>query len=275
MPGQIFYVGAQDGRDKTKFIGYVPAKFLVRNGRYVMDPMPGGSHNAFLYSDASGSDKTNGEIANPYNYLIVPRLHTEQKARDFAAGIADTLGNTLGGETGAVALNQALGNMAAAFWRGGSQDMQRHPQWGVPKEAFVPAFTGSTSDHLGYVTALSGLPAVLSEIAGGFVNRLAAARQERTDPPIDTSGPHGLSWHNYHNIRQGFADGLAASGPPSPFNDYGYGPQVQPAADQIGDGNGIAGWMSSLAGIDPQEPTQPEWPPLVDRPIRYLGRRTQ
>jgi hypothetical protein len=165
--------------------------------------------------------------------------------------------------------------MAAAFWRGGSQDMQRHPQWGVPKHAFVPAFTGSTSDHLGYVTASAGLPAVLSEIAGGFVNMLAAARQERTDPPIDTSGPHGLSWHNYHNIKQGFADGLAASRPPSPFNDYGYGAQVQRAADQIGDGNGIAGWLSSLAGVDPQEPAQPAWPPLVDRPIRYLSSRTQ
>lgn len=274
MSDQNFYVGAQDRKDRTKFTGYVPSKFLMRNGRYVMDPIPGGSQNAFLYSDASGSNKTNGKIANPYNYLIVPEIHTEQKARDFAAGIAAAMGNIWGDETGGAAgLVQALLSMKTAFGQGGSQDIQRNPQWGIPKDSIAPAFVGSASDHLGYVTALSGLPAALAEIAGGYVNRLNARKQTGSEPPIDTSGPYGLSRQNHANISQGYSDGLAASKPPSPFNDYGDGSQPARSAGQIGDGNGIAGWTSSLAGIDPQEPAPPAWPPLTDRPIRYLSRR--
>jgi hypothetical protein len=269
MPGQMFYVGAQDRNDRTKFTGFVPAKFLVRGGRYVMDPMPGGSQNSFLYSDALGSDKTIGKIANPFNYLIVPDSHTEQKAKDFAAGIADSWGNA----GGPMALLQALMDMKRAFGQGGSQDLQRNPQWGVPSGSFVPAFVGAASDHLGYVTALSGLPAFLAETAGGYINKRNADNQKPSEPPIDASGPHGLSWHNYHNITQGFSDGLAASQPPSPFNDYGYRAQVEPTPGQVSNGTGIAGWRSSLAGIDPQEPAPPEWPPQVDRPIRYLSSR--
>ena len=100
MSDPVFYVGAQDSNDRKRTTGYVPAKFLMRNGRYVMDPMPGGSQNAFVYSDALGGDKTRGEVANPNNYLIVPENHTEQKAKDFAARIADAWGNTPGDETG-------------------------------------------------------------------------------------------------------------------------------------------------------------------------------
>ena len=276
MPDPVFYVGAQDNKDSKKLTGFVPAKFLTRNGRYVMDPMPGGSQNAFLYSDASGSDKTKGEVANPNNYLIVPENHTEQNARDFAARIADTWGNTQGDETGGLAgLIQAAMEMKSAFGQGGSQDLQRNPQWGIPNGSFVPAFTGSASDHLGYVTALGGLPAVLAEIAGGYVNKRNAGNQKPSDPPIDASGPHGLSWHNYHNITQGYSDGIAASQPPSPFNDYGNDSQSERTAGQIGDGNGIAGWLAALPGVDPDEPTPSAWPPLADQPIRYLGRRTQ
>ena len=46
MSDQRFYVGAQDINDRNRFNGYVPAKFL----------MPGGSQNAFLYSDTSGNN---------------------------------------------------------------------------------------------------------------------------------------------------------------------------------------------------------------------------
>jgi hypothetical protein len=35
--------------------------------------------------------------------------------------------------------------MAEAFSQGGSQDLQRNPQWGIPKGSFVPAFVGSAS----------------------------------------------------------------------------------------------------------------------------------
>jgi hypothetical protein len=304
LSDQNFYVGAEDPKTK-KITGYVPAKFLMRNGMYVMDPTPGGSQQANLYSDGLGI-KTGGRVANPNNYLIVPANYTEQQAKDFAAGIADTWGNTPGDETGgAMGLNQALANMAAAFAQGGSQDLQRHPQWGIPKGSFVPAFISSASNHLGYVTALGGLPKFLSEFAGGVVNEY----HHQSNPAIDDSGPYWLSRQNHANISQGFSDGLAASKPPSPFNDYGYGPQAQRAAGQIGDANGLgqvngnnppasvfdtgaptaqfdlpdqinssggpADWAAALAGVDPQEPARPGWPPLADRPIRYLGRRAQ
>ena len=37
------------------------------------------------------------------------------------------------------------------------QDLQRHPQWGIPKNSVVPAFKCSASYHLGSVTRLGWL----------------------------------------------------------------------------------------------------------------------
>lgn len=276
MTDPSFFVGAMD--DKRRLTGYVPAKFLMRNGMYVRDPMPGGSQGAFLYSDATGSDRTAGAVANPHNYLMVPGNYSEQQARDFAAGIADTLSQAYPeDETGATAPSQALAQMGAAFMQGGSQDLQRHPQWGIPRGSVVPAFVGSASNHLGYVTGLAGLPVAWPEIAGGVLNTLNGyiiQPSKRNAAPIDTSGPYGLSPQNHANIAQGYSDGLAASKPPSPFNDFGQGIQPQRTEGQIGDGRGIVGWIPSLQGIDSQEPTPPAWPPQTDGPIRYLSRRT-
>jgi hypothetical protein len=270
MSDRIFYVGAED--NNNPLTGYVPAKFLVRNGMYVMDPTPGGSQKSYLYSDGLGNNKTDGSVANPNNYLIVPANYTERQAKDFAARITSTWYNLHpGDETSTAGPNQALMDMAEAFFQGGSQDLQRHPQWGIPKGSVVPAFVGSASNHLGYVTALTPVPRALAEIGGGAANLIHSLSK----PSVDTSGPHWLSQQNHANIFQGFSDGLAASKPPSRFNDYGYGPQAQQAAGQIGDGNDTAGWVSSLAGIDPQEPPQPAWTLQSNRPIRYLGRRTQ
>ena len=117
------------------------------------------------------------------------------------------------------------------------------------------------------------MPAALAEIAGGYLNKRNAGNRKPPDPPIDTEGPHGLSWHNYHNITEGFSDGLAAGQQPSPFNDYGYPGQPQPTAGQIGDGNGISPFSAALAGINPDEPVPPAWPPQAEAPIRYLGSR--
>lgn len=88
MSDQIFYVGARD--DNNPLTGYVPAKFLMRNGAHVMDPTPGGSQRSPLYSDGSGNNKTQGSVANPNNYLIVPANYTEQQAKDFASKITNT-----------------------------------------------------------------------------------------------------------------------------------------------------------------------------------------
>ena len=278
MSDPVFYVGAEKDR---KFTGYVPAKFLMRGGRYVMDPTPGGSQKSYLYSDGLGSNKTDGSVANPKNYLIVPANHSDQQARDFAAGIADTLNGIYPeDETGTAGPSRAGEEMTAAFVQGGSQDLQRHPQWGIPKGSVVPAFVGGASNHLGYVTGLAGLPAEWPEIAGGVLNRTNAdviqpirrlARMPATT--IDASGRFGLSPQNYANITQGFSDGLAASKPPTPFNDYGYPTQPQPVTGQIGDGNGISPFSAALAGINPDEPAPPAWPPSADEPVRYLSSR--
>lgn len=139
-----FYVGAADNNNRHRFAGFVPAKFMMRNGSYVTDPMPGGSQQAYFYSDRLGNNKTNGKIANPNNYLVVPANYSVQKARDFAGQIANSLRQIdSGDETGGAGLGLALGQMAGAFMRGGSQDLQRNPQWGIPKGSFVPAFVGS------------------------------------------------------------------------------------------------------------------------------------
>jgi hypothetical protein len=85
MTDRIFYAAA-DARQNSgmrKITGYVPSKFLVRNGAYVVDPVPGASQNANLYSDRLGNNKTDGKIANPNNYIVVPANYGEQQARDF------------------------------------------------------------------------------------------------------------------------------------------------------------------------------------------------
>ena len=88
----------------------------MRNGMYLMNPMPGGSQKSYLYSDGLGSDRTDGRIANPNHYLVVPANYTERQARDFAARITDTWGNA--------GLYQALMDMAEAFLQGGSHDLR-------------------------------------------------------------------------------------------------------------------------------------------------------
>lgn len=267
MPDQTFYVGAQRNGTLT---GYVPAKFLMRNGAYVTDPTPGGSQDAFLYSDAAGSNKTHGTLANPNNYLIIPANYDEQRAKAFAKEIIATMSGSLGDETGGAApLTQALLNMRAAFKQGGSEDLQRHPQWGVPKDSFVPAFKGGASYHVGYVTAQAGLPKLFVDVGGGDVNKRAAA----TMPPgaVDTSAPYGNSWHNYRNIGLGFSNGGAASEPPVAFNSYGFPARSQDPPSAIGEGQGIAPFVNSLAGVSPDEPPPPTWPPEPSAPVRYLN----
>ncbi len=251
MADRVFYVEAQD---ENGLAGYVPAKFLVRNGAYVMNPTPAGSQQSFVYSDARGNGQTKGVAANPNNYLMVPVNYTEDKARDFANGIASALGGIYPeDETGSMGPNQAREQMTAAFRQGGSQDLQRHPQWGVPNGSAVPAFAGAASNHLGYVSAMAGVPMMWPEVAGGAVNwtngnvvqpvRRLVGRRATT---IDTSGPYGLSKQNHDNIAQGYSDGLAASRAPASFNDYGGSPQAGQDVGKIGDGNGVGGGLLGL-----------------------------
>jgi hypothetical protein len=80
-----------------------------------------------------------------------------------------------------------------------------------------------------------------------------------------------LSKINEANISQGYAAGLEAGKPPSPFKDYGYNVQVPQTAGQIGDGRGIAPFSAGLAGINPDEPVPPSWPPQQNDEVRYLS----
>ena len=137
MSDRVFYVGARPQNDEKRITGYVPAKFLTLNGKPVVDPTPGGSQNAYIYADGSDRYKTRGEIANPNNYLIVPANYTEQQARAFAVEIASAVGQADPGNEGG-GLGGALGQMTGAFVRNGPQDLQRHPQWGIPKKIFCP-----------------------------------------------------------------------------------------------------------------------------------------
>jgi len=63
MSDPVFYVGSMD--KNHLLTGYVPSKFLMRNGAYVMDPTPGGSQRAYLYPDGVGNNKADGRVANP------------------------------------------------------------------------------------------------------------------------------------------------------------------------------------------------------------------
>src|SRR5882757_3699494 len=197
MSDRVFYVGSEkDG----KLTGYVPAKFLKIKGKPVVEPTLGGSQKTYIYADGSGKYKTRGEIANPDNYLIVPANYTEQQARAFSAEVANS--------------NRARARMSDAFNQGGSQDLQRNSQWGIPEGSVVPAFVSSASYHLGSVTRQAGLPKILSEIGGGTANRINADIVQplkhlfryKSDP-IDTGGDiWGLSKQNYANFSKGFAD---------------------------------------------------------------------
>ena len=189
MSGQTFYVGARAQNDETNITGFVPAKFLTIDGQPVVDPMPGGSQNAFVYADGQGNAKTHAAFANPNNYLIVPADFSEQQASAYAAKIADLQKLPL------VGAPLALGKMAYDFHPGGPQDLQRDPQWGIPEGSFVPAFISSASHYLGYVSGLTGTPLELPEIAGGFTNG-----------GDNTNGPHGVSRQNHFNLAKGFSD---------------------------------------------------------------------
>jgi hypothetical protein len=145
--------------------------------------------------------------------------------------------------------------MKNAFWPNGSQDLQRNPQWGIPENSFVRAFTGGASYHLGSVTRWAGLPETLSEIGGGIPHWFSR-------PSVESELP-GLSQRNYEDISKGFSDANLPRNAPSLMSDFGYNPQAQYPPGQIGDGNGlgVGDWRFAFAGVDPSSPMQPV-PPL-------------
>ncbi len=85
MPDETFYVGAVD--KNKNFSGFVPARFLTIRDCPIVDPIPGGSHDFYVYADDRGNGKTHAKIANPNNYVVVPGNFTEAQARAYAGHI--------------------------------------------------------------------------------------------------------------------------------------------------------------------------------------------
>jgi hypothetical protein len=109
--------------------------------------------------------------------MIVPADFNEMHARAYADQIKRMIVDPEGSLAGA-----AL-KMAADFTRGGAQDIQRGPQWGIPVGSTVPAFASGASHYLGFVSGLTGMPLTLSYMGGGRLNRSG----------VDRSGPWGVS----------------------------------------------------------------------------------
>lgn len=260
MTDPTFYVAARrPGSNPVKVTGYVPSTFLMRNGSYVVDPFPRGSQtDLYLYSDASGSNRTAGAIANPNNYIIVPNLHDEAGARRVADSIAAVQ------RFGAV---PAMVLTAHSFKADGPEDLQRNQRWGIPKNSFVPAYVSAASDHFGYVLGAAGMPRELAEAGGGIHNLFSRL----TNDKIDLSGKYFLSKSNEANVAQGYAAGAAARRTPSAYNDYGYPTPSQDTAKTGGGGQDVLSLPGSLVGVNPEEPAPTAWPPQMDAPVRYLS----
>ena len=250
MPDDVFYVGALD--DNHQLSGLVPARFMTINGQPVVDPTPGGplGHIPYIYSDAQGSNKS--AEANPNNYMIVPAGFNEAHARAYADQIRQMMNDPES------YLSRAATQVGVDFDRGGSQDLQRGHQWGIPEGSTVPAFASGASFYLGAVNRLTGLPLTLSHMGGGLLNLHG----------VDRSGPWGVSQQNDKNLMQGWSDATATP-PPSWIAGTGAGFPDQPPIGQIG-GGGKAGWISTLQGIDPANPTRPA-PPQRARPLGLVS----
>ena len=255
MPDDIFYVGAHsqyddDANGNKKFTGFVPAKFLTINDQPVVDPTPWGSQKAYIYADDQGAHQT--DAANPNNYLIVPANFSEAQARAYADQISGLQNIPVIG----TALARA--KMGIDFRPNGSQDLQRDPQWGIPKGSVVPAFVSAASHYLGLVSGLSNTPLEQVERGGGWTNG-----------GKDNRGPHGVSQQNHQNLIKGQSDAASAA-PVWATNNFGYGSQGQLPIGQIGGGTG-ARWTSSLRGIDPMNPAQPAGPQRASGPLGLVS----
>ena len=255
MPDQIFYLDAKN-RNSLKPNGYAPSKFLTINGQPVVDPMPGGSHVGNMYTDDRGSSQTAAAYGNPNNYLIDPNNFNEQRARDYASRISATQ------KIPGVGIAMARARTGLDFRPEGSEDLQRAPQWNVPANGFVPAYVSSASHYLGFVSGLTDTPVDLIERVAGPIH----------GGPF-RNGPHGVSWQNHLNLVKGYGDATAMPNVERITNDFRYGPPAQAAAGQVGDGKGVANWVSSLYDVDPSNPTQPVAQQQTEGPLGLVSNK--
>ena len=199
----VFSVSAtSDNKDPQ----YVVDHFLLdQHGNPIVDPVAGGSQ---FKTDIQLPDGTivQGAEANPNNWLIAPLNYTLDDAITYAnVKLLPTTDLKQDPNTYASSfienLKDVLSSMFMDFQSGGSQDLQRNKNWGIPDGYFVSAFTDVASFHLGLVTTLSELPIDMAEIPRGALNFIHSLKPGST---IDTSGVYDLSMRNELNINAGY-----------------------------------------------------------------------
>jgi hypothetical protein len=179
---QIFYTHPQagfdaSGRPKFDHSASVRSKFLVLNGKYVVDPNIGpkgpGSDQNTLYSrlDSKGQVDPKSIIGNPHNYFIVPAKFEISDAVAFAVKVnaAIAAGSKVPPSAGRIA-GDAL--MVEGFQPTGSMDIQRGRAGGVPADEVNPAFKDSASWLFGFVTEQVAIPNTTAEAGAGDLNKL-------------------------------------------------------------------------------------------------------
>ncbi len=131
----------------------------------------------------------------------------------------------------------AVRAMANAFSPGGSEELQRNPQWGIPKDSAVTGFISGASNHFGFVTGCAGIPrdgrklpaSLPNDQRRGYPTWQEVVSLESTD--IETSGNHGLSRQTKPTSLRAIPTGAARKTPATfeatsnaqvSFNDYGY-----------------------------------------------------
>ena len=202
----LFYVKDINGN-------LVAARYLTYNGTSIIDPNTTNAQNTHIYD-------VNGNLfptQNVNGYEIVPADYSVQNAISFAKLVASEMSITDEGELGEVitGLPAALGTMAGAFARGGSQELQRTYD-GISNGTFVSAFTDAASFNLGLVSGYAGIPLSWTEFGGGKYNEATAIYDilfTDTSPP-NTSGAYGLSTINTASIEAGYAFGQSLAGDP-------------------------------------------------------------
>ncbi len=221
MSGEIFYVKPEAGRDKSGNIipdefHPIPAKFLIVNGKKVLDPNPEPLHKINLYRklDANGRIDDSSVFQNSGNYLIVPANYDPSEAMQFAgtvdAGMTAATGFA-GPEAGAAV---GLAAMTSAFVPGGEQDLQRNERWGIPQGETSPAFRDSASWNLGLVTQTTALPDAAAVAGGAAVNaagylwELVKQKAAGSSAPTQKlNGPLGMSDIDYQSFLAGVQSG--------------------------------------------------------------------
>jgi hypothetical protein len=189
----------------------VASKYLVVNGSKIIDPVAGGSEHLNLYESLNpdGSVNENSRFQNANNYLIVPANYDPSEASTYAKSVnADMTSASRMGPAAGLAVG--LADMTKDFWPGGSQDLRRGRNWGIPDNEVAPAFKDSASWDFGFTAAPTLIPNVLAEIGGGVLNIFEYVRhpKEHKTPTL----PFGMDGADEEDFQAGVQAAEPAGG---------------------------------------------------------------